>query len=409
MTFKPSSPFRSRVLNAERLEDRTVLNGTALVQPFSEVAYFGGDREWGLNAVNAPEVWARGYTGRDVVVAVIDTGVDRHHEQLAGSIWVNEDEIVGNNVDDDNNGFIDDRHGWNFVEYDAIVQDVTGHGTHISGVIVAAADGAGTTGVAYDAQIMPIRVLGADGYGSQIDIAAGILYAVDNGADIINLSFGGLGSRRVAAAIEHALDQDVLIVAAAGNDSEGVPDYPARYSATYENVISVEAYNESRTRAEFSNRVGISGAVQVAAPGDGIYSTGLENGHFSSSGSSLSAAYTSGVAALVLSANPNLDALQLRETIVEGANQSIDDSDAVGGLNAGYSVAIAARGQAEPTRTGDIDQNGRIDFQDFLILARNFGNEVEDGIDPITVGDLNGDGVVGFFDFVVFSREFNNQ
>lgn len=406
MAYKRTYRAGSLCLRAEELEARTVLSGTAIVQPFSEVDYFGDANDWSVNAINAPEVWARGHTGEQVIVAVIDTGVDLQHPDLARNIWINSDEIDGNGIDDDGNGYIDDRHGWNFAYNNATTQDSLGHGTHIAGTIAAARNRLGSTGVAYNAKIMPVRVIDDDGLASQIHIGAGIRYAVENGADIINLSLGGLGSRRVSSSIQFAKDNEVLIVAAAGNSSASEPDFPARYSATFDNVLSVGAHDNNLARSDFSNLVGDSESVQVEGPGEGVYSTGLARTYHFSGGTSTATAHVSGVAALTKSARPELSADRLRTLIVDGANFDVSGSDAAGGINAAFTVALATPAEAVATVQGDINRDGEVNFSDFLILSRNFGSEVTQGIDPQSVGDLDGDGQVLFFDFLVLSRAF---
>jgi hypothetical protein len=162
---------------------------SAPVTVFPDVAYYGGSQDWSVNAINAPEAWAQGYTGQGVVVAVIDTGVQFNHPDLNSQIYINAGEIGGNGIDDDRNGYVDDTSGWDFYSGDNYADDGNGHGTHVAGIIAAAANGFGATGVAPGAKIMPIRVLGSDGSGSTNSVAAGIRYAVDNGADIINLAW----------------------------------------------------------------------------------------------------------------------------------------------------------------------------------------------------------------------------
>jgi subtilisin family serine protease len=135
------------------------------------------------------------------MIAVIDTGVDLDHPDLVSSLFVNPGEIAGNNLDDDNNGFVDDVHGYDFANRDANPNDTNGHGTHVAGTIASSKNGVGATGVAPDAKILPIRVLGDDGSGISIDVAAGIRYAAQMGADIINLSLGGQYSSVIDAAI----------------------------------------------------------------------------------------------------------------------------------------------------------------------------------------------------------------
>jgi subtilisin family serine protease len=315
------------------------------VTSFPQVAYFGGGNEWNVNAVNAPESWAQGYTGQGALVAVVDTGVDWDHPDLLSQIWVNAGEIAGNGVDDDRNGYVDDVRGWDFIGGDSNPDDGNGHGTHVAGTIAADNNGFGATGVAPDATIMPVRVLGSDGSGTSSGVAAGIRYAVDNGARIINLSLGGGFSSTILAAIQYAQQFDVLVVAAAGNESASTPGYPAVFSASLANVLSVGAYSSAGAIASFSNDVGTSGAVQVDAPGVSVYSTYAGARYARLSGTSMATPHVAGLAALALSANPNLSATELRARIVAGAVLAIGGSDSRGGVDASVTVAQAAAGQ----------------------------------------------------------------
>ncbi|HEY1066002.1 MAG TPA: S8 family serine peptidase [Pirellulales bacterium] len=313
-----------------------------VVSPLPDVANYGGANDWNLNSINAPESWAAGYTGQGVIVAVIDTGADFTHTELVGNLWANTDEIAGNGIDDDRNGFVDDRLGWDFANNDNKPYDDEGHGTHVAGTIVGERNGAGVTGVAYDATVMAVKVLSASGGGTLSSIASGIRYAVDNGARVINLSLGGSsGSSELQSAIAYAAQHSVLIVAASGNESASLPSWPARYAAQYTNVISVGAYDSSNRLASFSNRVGTSAAVQVDAPGVNV-SSSLPNAQFANySGTSMATPHVAGLAALMLSANASLTAAQLRSLIVATADRVISGSDSRGGIDAGYAVALA--------------------------------------------------------------------
>jgi len=307
-----------------------------------DVAYYGGRDDWNLNAINAPEAWAQGYLGQGVTVAVVDTGVDLQHPELVDSLWTNTDEIPGNNRDDDGNGYVDDVYGWDFASGDANPDDRNGHGTHVAGVIAAGRNGYGATGVAPETIIMPVRVLGDGGSGTNFSVAAGIRYAAENGADIINLSLGGGYSQSILSAIDYAGRLGSLVVAAAGNESSLLPSYPARYSESRDHVISVGAHSSSSTVASFSNDVGRSEAVQVDAPGVGVYST-LPNGRYGRlSGTSMAAPHVSGLAALAISARRDLRPTELRRLLVAGANRTVQGSDAQGGANAAATVAMAA-------------------------------------------------------------------
>ena len=310
---------------------------------FPDVPYFGSRFDWNLNAIDAPKVWAEGITGEEVVVAVIDTGVDYFHTDLNDNIWVNSDEIAGNGIDDDNNGFIDDFFGWDFVSDDSSPLDTNGHGTHVAGTIAAENNSLGVTGVAYNASIMSIRVLDSNGSGFLSDVAAGIVYAVDNGADVINLSLGG-GSHSVQIylALQFALDQGVFVSVAAGNESANEPGIPARYSSVLDNVISVGAHDSSNVLAGFSNEVGSSRSVQVDAPGVSIASTFPQNRYRLLNGTSMAAPHVSGLAALILSVRPDLTPQQVRTAITDGAEtNSILFSDSLGSINVRDSLISA--------------------------------------------------------------------
>lgn len=320
---------------------------TAIPVPsYPDVAYYGGANDWNVNYVNAPEAWAQGYTGQGTLVAVIDTGVDLDHYDLDSQIWVNPGEIPNNGLDDDQNGYVDDIHGWDFVNNDNVPDDMNGHGTHVAGTIAAERNGSGATGVAYGATILPVRVLDANGSGTSNSVAAGIRYAAQVGSDIINLSLGGSFSYVIQSAIDYARQLDVLVVIASGNEYATTPAYPARHSSTMSNVISVGAYDSSDRQASFSNGVGNSNAVQVDAPGVSIYSTFSGGGFSTYSGTSMATPHVAAVAALALSANPSLSAEQLRTVIVAGATQSAHGSDARGKLNAATTVALAEAGSA---------------------------------------------------------------
>ncbi|MEM9828539.1 MAG: S8 family peptidase [Planctomycetota bacterium] len=315
-----------------------------LVTPLVDVPDFGSSAQWNLNSVGAPEAWAAGYTGDGVTVAVIDTGVDLDHPDLVGQLFVNAGEIPGNGIDDDGNGFVDDVSGYDFVDNDTRPDDVGGHGTHVAGIVAANGNAIGATGVAPDAKILPVRVLGDDGSGSSFGVAAGIRYAADLGADIINLSLGGGFSGAIEAAIDYAASLGSLVVAAAGNESASVPSFPAQFSGSSANVISVGAYDSNHRIASFSNDVGRSGAVQVDAPGARVWSTYVGGGYAWLSGTSMAAPHVAGLAAITLSANPQLTSPELRDLLTGGTLGLASGSDSLGSADARTSVAYAAAG-----------------------------------------------------------------
>ncbi|CCH95670.1 Similar to tr/Q3M5S2/Q3M5S2_ANAVT Peptidase S8 and S53 [Microcystis aeruginosa PCC 9432] len=300
----------------------------AISQPtFADVPNLGGNN-WGNDMVNAPEAWARGYTGQGVTVAVIDSGVDISHQDLSNNIWGNTGEIAGNGIDDDGNGYIDDINGWNFgvgQNNNNVLPGTNssgqGHGTHVAGTIAAANNGIGMTGVAYNSRIMAIRMGDVDSQGRFTNggnLAQAIRYAVDNGARVINMSLGWSDSTALRDALAYAASRNVITVSAAGNSSLSSPGTPAYYATQY--GLSVGAVDSSRTIASFSNRAGTNSSMQhVMAPGVSVYSTVPGNGYGLKSGTSMAAPHVAGVVALMLGANPNLTHAQVRSILTSSA------------------------------------------------------------------------------------------
>ncbi|MDB9521854.1 S8 family peptidase [Dolichospermum circinale CS-1225] len=293
--------------------------------PYEDVPNLGGNN-WSADMIKAPTVWNKGYTGQGVIVAVIDTGVDFNHEDLKNNIWINTKEIAGNGIDDDGNGYIDDVRGWNFDNNNNNVLDNNGHGTHVSGTIAAENNGIGVTGIAYNSQIMSVKVLDANGSGSYSNITKGIYYAVDNGAKVINLSLGGDSPNdTLKSAIEYASSKGVIVVMAAGNNSESIPSYPARYA--YNSGIAVGAVDQNNNLADFSNRSGSQEIAYITAPGVDIYSTVPNNQYANYSGTSMAAPHIAGVVALMLSANPNLTESQVRQILISTSANSTSPTE----------------------------------------------------------------------------------
>ena len=190
--------------------------------------------------IRATEAWAFTTGSSNIIVAVIDTGVDYFHQDLRHNLWRNTREIPGNGIDDDGNGFIDDFHGYDFVSNDSDPFDDNGHGTHVSGTIGAEGNnGIGTAGVCWQVTILPVKAFDQDGNGSVANAINAIHYAVANGARIINASWGlDEKSRALEEAVRFATDAGVLFVAAAGNSRTATPSYPAAYN----DVIAVGVY-----------------------------------------------------------------------------------------------------------------------------------------------------------------------
>lgn len=273
--------------------------------------------QWYLRSGNLQKSWdllrTRGIAaGGDssVVVAVIDTGVDYTHEDLKDNIWVNTKEIPGNGIDDDGNGYIDDVYGVDLETGRDSGMDDNGHGTHVAGIIAAANNHIGVVGLAYNVKLMPIKAGMASGFFNQSQIAKGILYAYNSGADVINMSFGGSASTiAVQDALETAYTRCVL-VAAAGNDgapNEGLlarPTYPAALSYVM-GVMSVDIRGVESGFTNYDVAAYNSVEYEVYAPGSQILSTIPGNRYATWSGTSMAAPYVSAMAALLRSAYPD--------------------------------------------------------------------------------------------------------
>ena len=254
--------------------------------------------------IDAPEAWDI-ETGDEVVVGVIDTGVDWGHEDLVGNIWTNPNEIAGNNIDDDSNGYIDDIRGWDFINNDNDPFDDNRHGTHVSGTIAAVGNnGIGTVGVSWTAKIMGLKFLDANGSGSISDAILAVEYATMMGAKLTNNSWGGGGfSQAMYDAIEAAKNADILFIAAAGNDgtnNDASPHYPSNYDLA--NIISVASTDRNDQRSSFSNFGAIS--VDLGAPGSSILSTFPNDTYGTINGTSMATPHVTGAASLLWAQTP---------------------------------------------------------------------------------------------------------
>jgi subtilisin family serine protease len=299
--------------------------------------------QWHLPAVSAPGAWDVTKGRPHIVIAVVDSGVDYTHPDLAPNIWSNVDEVAGDGVDNDGNGYVDDVRGWDFDGNDADPQDVYGHGTHVAGIAGARGnDGYGIAGVAWSSRIMAVRA--GNDFGGLTDeaIVGAIHYAVDNGADVINMSFGGSeSSQAIREAIRYAAERDVVLVASAGN-SYGIS---VSYPAAYPEVIAVAALDESGKIADFSS---LGSFVDVAAPGANILST-LNGDWALASGTSMAAPVVAGLAALAKSAHPDFSADAIRYQVLSTAsdlnaqNPVLSTKAGSGGVNAQKAVALRSQ------------------------------------------------------------------
>jgi subtilisin family serine protease len=289
----------------------------------------GQPNEWGVQGlpgvdINAETAWNLTTGSKSVVVAIIDSGMNYNHPDLKDNAWVNLAELNGKpNVDDDANGFVDDIYGYDFFNNKGDPLDDNGHGTHAAGVIGASGNNKyGLTGVNWNVKLMPIKFTNNKVQGSLEGAIKGIQYAVKMGANIINASWGSEDASEILSdAIREAGQKNVLFVAAAGNNSRDndskltKPVYPASFNLP--TIISVASINQKGALSSFS----CYGAerVHLAAPGENIWSTWIDGGYKKQSGTSVAAPFVSGVAALLLSHEPNLTALQLKERLIKTA------------------------------------------------------------------------------------------
>lgn len=272
---------------------------------------------WGLNAakgINAPAAWDISTGSSDVVVAIIDTGIDYTHPDLAANMWRNPGEIPGNGIDDDRNGYVDDVFGMSAIGRTGNPFDDNGHGTHCAGTIGGVGNnGAGVVGVNWNVKMMGLKFLSATGSGSLSAAIEAINYMVDMKHRGVNIRVssnswgGGSYSQSLATAIKRATDAGIVFVAAAGNEANNNDQSPS-YPADYDGVVSVAAVDQNRNLASFSN-YGVNN-VDIAAPGVAIYST-YPNGRYASlSGTSMATPHVAGAMALLLGANAGMNAAQ---------------------------------------------------------------------------------------------------
>lgn len=301
-------------------------------------------KQWGMQDIGVKEAWTETTKGSpEVIVAVIDTGVDYTHEDLASNMWRNPGETgvdangrdkASNGVDDDNNGFIDDVVGWDFAVNDNKPYDTTsgglfggnpGHGTHCAGNVAASAEnGKGIVGVAPNVKIMAMRFLTEKGQGSLDGAVQAIKYAVDNGAQVLSNSWGSEGDGGeggpLKEAIQYAQDNGVLFVAAAGNSNYD-NDKPAKASAPasydFDNIVSVAAIDQNNNKSSFSS-FGLR-TVDIGAPGSAIYSTIPGNKYMNLDGTSMACPMVAGAAALYWSKHPQATWKDVKDALMSSA------------------------------------------------------------------------------------------
>jgi len=305
---------------------------------------------WGLYKINATSAWNTAL-GDGVIVAVVDTGIDYNHPDIAANIWINKGEIPNNGIDDDHNGYIDDVRGWDFTTNTNDPIDHFGHGTHVAGTIAAVGNnGIGVIGIAWHAQVMAVKGLNDFGSGDDTTLAPAITYAANNGADVINASWGGSGSSKtIEDAIKFAYNLGVVFVAAAGNSSQDALNF---FPANSPEAITVSASDSADQLAYFSN---FGSKIDVAAPGVDVLSLQaagtklgpvVSPGYCRLQGTSMAAPHVSGVAALILSQNSAYSGEQVRQVIRASATDigptGYDLSFGYGRVNAAGALTITS-------------------------------------------------------------------
>ena len=309
---------------------------------------------WGMHKINASVAWDQTTGSSAIVVADIDTGVDRNHPDLAANIWTNPGELPNNGIDDDKNGYIDDYYGWNFVKNTGDPMDDHGHGTHTAGTIAAVGNNAiGVVGVNWQAKIMVLKFLDSGGSGSLDSGIKALQYAADMGARVSSNSWGcECNSVAMDDAVKYEHDKGMVMVAAAGNDNSDAISFSPT-SADY--AVSVAASDSNDAKASFSNW---GERIDVAAPGVYILSTIAANDTLCAprnatigtiycilSGTSMATPHVAGLAALLLSKNPSLNNEEIRQIIRLGADDlgtpGKDSKFGYGRINAAGSMALA--------------------------------------------------------------------
>ncbi|HDZ58987.1 MAG TPA: hypothetical protein ENH47_02815, partial [Ignavibacteriales bacterium] len=306
--------------------------------------------QWNLSKIKATLAWDITKGDTNIVIGIVDTGVDWDHPDLGANIWMNWDEIPNNGIDDDNNGFVDDIRGWDFGGLHGTpdnnpMEDRPDHGTHVAGISSAVTDnGVGIASIGFNSKIMAVKTTiddrrGPNGSPYIIFGFEGITYAADNGAKVINCSWGGGGySIFGQETIEYAISKGALIVCAAGNNNSSGAFYPA----WYDGVLSVASTTSGDSKSGFSN---YGTAVDVSAPGSGIYSTWMNNTYATLSGTSMASPLAAGLAALVFAQFPAYTPLQVGEQVrvnsdnIDANNPAYANLIGFGRINAPKSVS----------------------------------------------------------------------
>lgn len=300
--------------------------------------------QFALSKISASLAWDITQGDTSVIIGIVDTGVDWDHPDLAANIWTNWNEIPGNGIDDDGNGFIDDIRGWDFGGLNGIpdnnpMEDRPDHGTHVAGIASAVTNnGIGVASIGFNSGLMPVKVTRDDLRGPSgpyvIFGYEGIVYAADNGASVINCSWGGGGYSMLGQQIiDYAISKGSLVVAAAGN-SNSIEEF---YPAAFRGVFSVASTTSTDTRSSFSN---YGRYISASAPGSNIYNTWQNDTYATLSGTSMASPLVAGLAALTVAHFPSYNPIQVGEQIrvnsdnINSLNPNFTDLLGSGRINA---------------------------------------------------------------------------
>ncbi|PKL72673.1 hypothetical protein CVV26_00180 [Candidatus Kuenenbacteria bacterium HGW-Kuenenbacteria-1] len=413
-------------------------------------------KQWYLPIIKADKAWeiANNYSS-EIIVAVLDAGVDINHPDLKNNIWTNPNEIKGNGIDDDKNGYIDDINGWDFIEdsndpnpkfLSKFTKEAINHGTIITGIIAAEGNNnQGIIGISPKAKIMCLRVLNEQGNGNDSYIAKAVDYAVKNKARVLNLSFvGSKKSEQLSKAIERAWKAGLIIVTAAGNGDkksetqiqginlDEIPLYPICYNEQENKIIGVGAVDNKDQKTNFSNFG--KNYVDISAPGIDFYGTQVYNSNEANykeyyggfySGTSIAAPQVTATAALIWSQFPNLTNKEVQDFILDGVdniseqNPDYKDKLGKGRLNV-YQALKLAQSSEEILKGKKIfitsDKDNKVYFKKFnidtnlnyqqIIYSQHFdgginmaiGDIDKDGKDEIVTGPNIGEPLIKIFD-----------